>query len=95
LLGIHAAVTRQDQHDQPSAGWYPQERLSVADAIRAYTLGAAYAAGKQRVQGSISPGKWADLIALSHDLSALPPETLKEAQVALTIFDGKIVHSAL
>ncbi|RPI35288.1 MAG: amidohydrolase, partial [Chloroflexota bacterium] len=60
MTGIYAAVTRQDERGEPSTGWYPEERLSVVEAVHAYTMGAAGAAGKQHIQGSIRPGKWAD-----------------------------------
>jgi hypothetical protein len=93
MLGIHAAVTRQDKHYQPPAGWYPEERLSVAEAIHGYTIGPAYLAGKQQVQGSIRPGKWADMIVLSQNLFEIPTEEIGGTTVNLTVFDGQVVYS--
>jgi len=92
LLGIHAAVTRQRASGEPEGGWYPQERLSVAEAVHAYTLGAAYASGEERAKGSIAPGKLADLVVLSRDIFEIPPEEILEAEVVYTIFDGHFVY---
>lgn len=92
LLGIYAAVTRQDERGQPVNGWYPQERLTLAEAIHGYTLGPAYLAGKQDLQGSIRPGKWADMVVLSRNLFEIPPAEIVEARVDLTIFNGQIVY---
>jgi predicted amidohydrolase YtcJ len=93
MLGIHAAVTRQ-RNGEPEGGWYPEQRISVAEAIRAYTLGSAAAAGLAHEQGSISAGKLADLVVLSADPYEIPPAELAEVKVALTIFDGRVDYSA-
>ncbi len=93
LQGIYAALTRQDLHHQPAPGWQPQEKIQLAQAIQGYTLGPAYAAGKQAVQGSISPGKWADMIMLSPNLFQLPPAEIAQAQVTMTIFNGQVVYA--
>jgi predicted amidohydrolase YtcJ len=92
MLSIYAAVIRQDQTGQPPAGWYPEERISVAEAIYGFTVGPAYAAGKEHRQGSITPGKWADMIVLSQNIFECPREAILDTEVALTIFDGQIVH---
>ncbi len=92
MLGIYAAVTRQDQRSEPAAGWYPEERITVAEAIHGYTIGPAHVAGKQHVQGSIAPGKWADIILLSRNIFEIPPTDIAETSVELTIFDGEVVH---
>ncbi|MBN1218270.1 MAG: amidohydrolase [Anaerolineae bacterium] len=94
MLGIYAAVTRQDEQGQPAKGWYPEERLTVAEAIYGYTLGPAKLAGKQHRQGSISSGKWADMIVLSRNILEIPPNELAEVAVKLTIFDGRVVYQA-
>ncbi len=91
LLGIYAAVTRQDQTGRPENGWYPEERINMAEAVWGYTTGPAYVAGKEALQGSITPGKWADLIMLSQNIFEIPPEAIPETQVDLTVFDGQIV----
>lgn len=92
LLGIHAAVTRQRASGEPEGGWYPQERLTVAEAVHAYTLGAAYASGEERAKGSIAPGKLADLVVLSRDIFEIPPGEILETEVVYTIFDGRVVY---
>jgi predicted amidohydrolase YtcJ len=93
LLGVHAAVTRQ-RNGEPSEGWYPEQRLSVAEAIWAYTAGSAAAAGLVHEHGTIAPGKLADLVVLSADPYAIPPPELADARVAMTIFDGQVVYAA-
>jgi predicted amidohydrolase YtcJ len=91
LLGIGAAVTRQDEHGKPESGWHPDERLSVAEAVQAYTIGPATLAGQSRRQGSISRGKWADMIVLSRNLFKIAPVEIAETEVDLTIFHGELV----
>jgi predicted amidohydrolase YtcJ len=96
FLGIHAALVRRRPHDaQPS--WQPQEALPLDEIIRAYTLGAAQAAGWDAIIGSLSPGKCADLVVLDRDLFALAqdPSTVDEiagTQVMSTCFDGEFVY---
>jgi predicted amidohydrolase YtcJ len=92
LTGIHAAVTRQRASGEPEGGWYPQERLTVAEAVHAYTLGAAYASGEERAKGSIAPGKLADLVVLSRDIFEIRPGEILETEVLYTIFDGRVVY---
>ncbi len=92
LLGLYAAVTRQDAAGQPLGGWQPDERLTLAEAIHGYTLGPARLAGKADRQGSIAAGKWADLIMLDRNLFELEPAEIKEAKVELTVFDGQVVY---
>lgn len=94
LTGIYAAVTRLDEGGQPAGGWYPQERLTVAEAVAAYTMGPAQLAGQAQRQGSIAPGKWADLVILSHNLFEIAPETIPQVRVETTVFDGEIVYEA-
>jgi predicted amidohydrolase YtcJ len=93
LAGLYAAVTRRRADGRPPAGWYPSERLTVGETIQAYTSGAAYAAGQDRVVGTLSPGKYADFVVLSHDVFQEPPEAILDARVLHTIFDGEIVYS--
>ena len=89
--GIHAAVTRQRRDGEPAGGWHPEQRLSVAEAIAGYTLGPAYASGQLAAQGSISPGKLADLVVLDRDLLTAPAQEIAAIRPVLTIFDGEIV----
>jgi len=93
LVGIHAAVTRRRADGSPGPeGWHPEERITVEEAVRAYTLGAAYASGEEREKGSIAPGKLADLVVLSQDIFAIPPMSILETRVEATIFDGQFVY---
>jgi predicted amidohydrolase YtcJ len=90
--GIHAAVTRQRRDGSPAEGWYPDQRMTVAEAVRGYTLGPAHASGQVAQQGSLTPGKLADLIVLDRDIFAILPEDIPDTQVWLTVFDGQIVY---
>ncbi len=91
--GIHAAVTRQRRDGTPAEGWYPEERLTVAEAVAGYTLGSAYASGQLDRLGSITPGKLADLVVLDRDIFTVPPKEIASTQPVLTIFDGALVYS--
>ncbi len=90
--GIHAAVTRQRRDGTPAGGWYPAQRLTVAEAVWGYTMGPAHASGQVSQQGSLTPGKLADLIALDRDIFTIPPEEIPDTQVWLTVFDGQVVY---
>lgn len=94
FLGIHAAVTRArpDGYGGPD-GWYPQQRITVKEAVRAYTWGAAYAAGTERDVGTLTPGKRADLIVLDRDIFAGHPSTIPETSVLGTMVGGKWVRA--
>jgi predicted amidohydrolase YtcJ len=94
MHGIYAAVTRQTLAGQPSAGWFPEERVDVEFALRAYTVNNAYAAGEERVKGRIAPGYLADLVILDADPFRVPPERLKDVKVALTMVGGRVVWRA-
>ena len=91
FLGIHAAVTRQDQKNWPAGGWYPGERLTLAEAIRGFTLDAAYAAFEESSRGTIEPGKLADLTIVEGDLFAMPVPDLFKAKVRYTVVGGEVV----
>jgi len=93
LFGIYAAVTRQRPDGTPPGGWYPQEKLTVEEAVHGFTLGAAFASGEERIKGSIAVGKLADLVVLSQDIFALPPQEILRTQADYTVLDGKIVYA--
>ena len=90
--GIHAAMTRQDRDGNPSAGWHPQQRLSLTQAIWGYTMGPAIASGRAHLQGSLSPGKLADLLVLDQDIFHIQPAKIPHTQVVMTVLGGKIVY---
>jgi len=92
LLGIHAAVTRQTIDGQNPDGWIPEQKISVEQTIRAYTIDAAYAAFEENIKGSIEVGKLADLIVLSEDVFAIEPAHIKKAKVVLTIVGGEQIR---
>ena len=92
FLGMYAALCRQDEAGQPANGWYPAERLTLAEVIYGYTMAPAILSGKEAVQGSISPGKWADMVLLADDLFEMDAEDVKETAVVMTIVGGKVVY---
>jgi predicted amidohydrolase YtcJ len=94
LKGIYAAVTRQTLDGHPEGGWYPEERIDVETALRAYTVNNAYAAGEEDLKGSLRPGMLADLVVLDRDIFTTAPEEIREARVVLTVLGGRIVHDA-
>ncbi|MGD9055326.1 MAG: amidohydrolase [Desulfobacterales bacterium] len=92
LVGIHAAVTRQRRDGTPAGGWYPEQRISVADALRGYTTMPAAFYGQTRNMGSLTPGKWADMIVLDRDIFQVDPMEIADTQVEMTVFDGRVVY---
>jgi predicted amidohydrolase YtcJ len=91
VLGIYAAVTRRTLDGENPGGWVPEEKVSVEDAVRAYTVNGAWAQFAENEKGTIAAGKLADLVVLDRDIFAIPPEAIGEARVRLTVFDGCIV----
>jgi predicted amidohydrolase YtcJ len=94
LAGIHAAVTRQRPDGTPEGGWYAEQRLTVHEAVRAYTWGAAYAAGEEEHKGSLAVGKVGDLVVLSDDIFSMAPEGLLGTRVVATVCGGRLAYSS-
>ncbi|MFZ1767663.1 MAG: amidohydrolase, partial [Caldilinea sp.] len=95
LQGIHAAVTRRRADGYPGPeGWRPEECVSVAEALYAYTLGAAYAGGEEGSKGSVTPGKLADLAVLDRNIFTIPAEEILTTPVSATMVGGEFVHKA-
>jgi len=92
LMGIYAAATRATLDGKNPNGWVPEQKISVAQAVHAYTVGAAYAEHQEAVKGSIAPGKLADLVVLSDDIFAIAPASIEKTKVDMTIFDGKVIY---
>lgn len=92
LLGIYAAVTRQTMDGQPDRGWFPEQRLTVQEALEAYTRNAAYAGFVETWKGRLAPGYVADLVVLSHNLFEIPPEQIKDVEVLGTMVGGQWVY---
>jgi predicted amidohydrolase YtcJ len=91
VLGIYAAVTRQTLEGEPAAGWYPEERVDVETALRAYTVNNAYAAGEEAEKGKLAPGFLADVVVLDRDPFVATPGTLKDIKVLVAVVGGRIV----
>lgn len=90
--GIYSAVARKGWDLNPEDGWFPEQRLTVDQAVEAYTRGPAIACGRQDELGSLSRGKLADLICLDHDIYSIPAEEILETNVVITIFDGRVIY---
>jgi predicted amidohydrolase YtcJ len=91
ILGIYAAVTRRTLDGKNPGGWVPAEKVSVEEAVRAYTVNGAWAEFAEATKGTIEAGKLADLVVLDRNIFAIPPEEIGQAKVRMTVFDGKIV----
>jgi len=94
LWSFYSAITRQNHDGWPPGGWYPEERMSREEALKSFTIWAAYAAFEEDIKGSITPGKLADMVVLSKDIMRIPPEEILETKTVLTIVGGKIVYQA-
>ncbi len=92
LQGMYAAVTRMTLDGTPEGGWFPEERIDIDTAMRAYTVNNAWVAGEEDRKGRIAEGYLADLAVLEADPYAVAPEELKDVRVDLTIVDGRIVY---
>ena len=93
ILGIYAAVTRATLDGKHPEGWFPEQRITVEEALRAYTQGSAFAAFQENDKGSIAPGKLGDVVVLSNDIFTIPPARIKDSHVVVTIVGGKVVYS--
>lgn len=94
LLGIYAAVTRQDARGQPLGGWRAEECLSAEDAVRSLTQGTAYAAFEDEERGMLAPGRLADLTVLDTDPFAAPPSSLLTASTLMSVVAGRVTYEA-
>jgi predicted amidohydrolase YtcJ len=90
LLGIYAAVTRRTLDGAHPNGWIPEQKITVAEAVHAYTMGSAYASFDEKIKGSIEPGKLADLVVLTDDIFSIDPVKIADTKVYATIFDGRL-----
>jgi predicted amidohydrolase YtcJ len=92
MRGIHAAVTRQLLGGDPPGGWYPEQRVTVAEAIHAYTVSSARALGLGHELGTLAPGFLADAVVLAADPYTADPASLADIAIQATIFDGRIAY---
>jgi predicted amidohydrolase YtcJ len=94
LEGIYAAVTRRTLDDKNPGGWVPAQKITVEEALRAYTAGGAYASFDESRRGTLVAGKLADLVVLDHDLFGIAPEEIRNVKVVTTVVGGKVVSGS-
>jgi len=92
MLSVYAAVTRRTLDGKNSKGWVPEQKISVEEAVRAYTVGSAYAEFQETVKGTITVGKVADVVMLSRDIFKIDPKEIENVKVVLTMVDGRVVY---
>lgn len=93
LWGFYAAITRSDHNGYPADGWYGKQKMTREEALKAFTIWAAYGAFQEKVKGTIEYGKYADLTVLSRNIMTIPPKEILETEVEMTIVGGKVVYS--
>ncbi|PYK08193.1 MAG: amidohydrolase [Verrucomicrobia bacterium] len=94
MLGLYAAVTRATLDGKNPGGWIPEEKITLSEAVEAYTMSSAFAEFQEKDKGSITPGKLADMVILSDNIFDLKPEAIRKAKVEITIVGGKVVYGA-
>lgn len=94
MENLYCAVARKDLGGWPEGGFYPEERLTVDQALYAYTAGSAYCSGEEEVKGRLVPGQFADIAVLSEDIYTLPPDAIQDVTVTMTLMDGRVVWQA-
>jgi hypothetical protein len=92
IEGIYAAVTRRTLDDKNPGGWIPEQKISVEDALRAYTSNAAYAEFMEKEKGTLAKGMLADFVILDRDLTKIAPETIRDTKIVMTVVGGKPVY---
>ena len=92
--GIHAAVTRQNKANQPEGGWQPQEAMTIEEAMRSFSIDAAWGAHQEESLGGLTQGKWADFIIIDQDIYNIPAEDIWKTQVLETWLAGELVYAA-
>lgn len=97
FYGIHAAVTRQDRNNNPPGGWYPSQCMTREEALKAFTVGAAYVAFEEDIKGTLEPGKLADMVVIDRDImdeTKVPASEIWKTKVLKTIIGGEVVYEA-
>jgi hypothetical protein len=95
IRGLHSAVNRRTVDGKPPRGWVAEQRVSVGDALRAYTQAGAYSSFEEGIKGRIAAGMLADIVVFSQDLFKIDPMRIHETRVVLTVFDGKVIYQDL
>jgi predicted amidohydrolase YtcJ len=93
IEGIYGAVTRETLDGKHPGGWIPEQKISVEDALRAYTSGSAFASFEDNIKGTLEPNKLADFVLIDRDLTRIPPEQIREAHIMMTIVGGRVVYA--
>jgi predicted amidohydrolase YtcJ len=93
ILGVYAAVTRRTLDGKNPGGWVPEQKISMGEALQAYTAGNAYATFDENKWGTLAPGRYADIVVVDRNLFTMAPESLATARVAVTIVGGKVVYT--
>ncbi|MBC7896569.1 MAG: amidohydrolase [Cytophagaceae bacterium] len=91
ILAIYAAVTRRTIDEKRPGGWVPEQKITVEEALRAHTMGSAYASFEAKEKGSLEVGKLADFAVIDRDLTTMPPDSIRDARVVMTVVGGKVV----
>jgi predicted amidohydrolase YtcJ len=91
LEGIYGAVTRRTLDNRNPGGWVPEQKITVEDALRAYTTGSAYAEFAEGSKGALAPGRLADIVLIDRDITRIAPESIRDARVMLTVVGGRVV----
>jgi predicted amidohydrolase YtcJ len=94
MLGLYAAVTRATLDGKNPNGWFPEQKMTIAESVEAYTMGSAYAEFQEKEKGSITVGKLADMVLLSDDIFSIAPEKIRDVKVLKTVVGGKLVYDA-
>jgi predicted amidohydrolase YtcJ len=94
LEGIYGAVTRRTIDGKNPGGWVPEQKITVEEALRAYTVDAAYASFEEGLKGTLAPGRLADLVVLDRNIFEIPPEEVRDVCVAMTVVGGRTVYRA-
>ena len=94
ILGIYAAVTRRTLDGKHPQGWVPEEKITVEEALQAYTAANAFGVFDEKTRGRLAPGYLADLVILDRDLTRIRPETIKDTRIVATVVGGKVVYTS-
>ena len=94
MLTVHAAVTRATLDGKHPEGWFPAQKLTVEEAVRAYTVGSAYAEFQEHDKGTLAPGMLADFVVWSQDIFTIDPEAIRDTKAQVTVVDGRVVYEA-
>ena len=91
VMGIYAAVTRRTLDGKHPSGWVPEQKITVEEAVRAFTVGSAYAEFADGVKGTLAPGMLADLVILTEDIFRIDPAAIERVRVKMTVVNGRVV----